>query len=119
MDQTLEAGADVSSWESTCDNCGRDLRQRLTFTFKAKPALGAPEQISVLVKCIFCALRHRPMVRRSFAAAAFVGTVLTLLNQGDLLLTGQWHDAMYWKIPLTYCVPFCVATYGALTASRK
>lgn len=59
------------------------------------------------------------MVKRSLVAAAVVGTVLTLLNQGDLLISGQWNDAMYWKIPLTYCVPFMVATYGALTNSRK
>ena len=119
MEQALEAATEVSSWANTCDNCGRDLRQRLRFTFKAKYVPGAPNQAAELIKCIFCALRHRPMVRRSFAAAALVGTVLTLLNQGDLLLTGQWNNALYWKIPLTFCVPFCVATYGALTTSRK
>ena len=59
------------------------------------------------------------MLRRSGMAAIFVGTVLTLLNQGDLLFSGHWSNAFYWKIPLTYCVPFLVATYGALTNSRK
>lgn len=59
------------------------------------------------------------MVKRSLMAALIVGTVLTMLNQGDLLLTGQWNDTMFWKIPLTYCVPFCVASYGALSTSRK
>jgi hypothetical protein len=59
------------------------------------------------------------MLRRSGLAAIVVGTVLTLLNQGDLLVSGQWSHALYWKIPLTYCVPFLVATYGALTNSRR
>ena len=48
-----------------------------------------------------------------------VGTVLTLLNQGDTLLSGSWNNTLYWKIPLTYSVPFIVATYGALSNSRN
>jgi hypothetical protein len=59
------------------------------------------------------------MLRRSAIVAVVVGTILTLLNQGDGLLSGNWNDALYWKIPLTYCVPFLVATYGALTAARR
>lgn len=64
---------------------------------------------------------HRPgvalpagVLRRSAAAAVVVGTVLTALNQGDLLLSGSFPAALWWKIPLTYVVPFLVATYGAL-----
>jgi hypothetical protein len=52
-------------------------------------------------------------------ASAVVGTLLTLLNQGDFLISGNWNTALYWKIPLTYCVPFLVATYGALSSVRK
>jgi len=59
------------------------------------------------------------MLKRSAIASLVVGTILTALNQGDTLLTGQWSNALFWKIPLTYCVPFIVATYGALTNSRK
>ena len=58
------------------------------------------------------------MLRRSLMVAVVVGTILTLLNQGDTILAGNWKTALYWKIPLTYCVPFCVATFGALTNSR-
>ena len=119
MDQTLEDGAEVSSEDSSCDNCGRILGQRLSFAFKSRPVPGTPNQAAELIKCIFCALRHRPMVQRSCVAAVAVGTVLTLLNQGDTLISGHWNNALYWKIPLTYCVPFLVATYGALTTSRK
>ena len=59
------------------------------------------------------------MLRRSAIVAVVVGTILTVLNQGDTLFSGQWNNALYWKIPLTYCVPFLVATYGALTAARR
>ena len=45
--------------------------------------------------------------------------MLTALNQGDVLLAGDLSNALYWKIPLTYCVPFLVATYGALINNRK
>ncbi len=51
--------------------------------------------------------------QRSFIAAVIVGMVLNLINQGDRLFTG---DALHWgKIALTFCVPYCVATYGAVS----
>ena len=90
--------------------------------FKGKPrpsSNGPVPAASLTIKCLRCALRHIPMLRRSLIAALFVGTVLTLLNQSNALLSGQWHNDLYWRIPLTYCVPFCVATYGALTNSRQ
>jgi hypothetical protein len=49
--------------------------------------------------------------------AAIVGTVLLAINQGDVLLAGRW-DALAWKAPLTYLVPFLVAICGALLNSR-
>ncbi|MEM7749116.1 MAG: nitrate/nitrite transporter NrtS [Pseudomonadota bacterium] len=42
--------------------------------------------------------------------------MLNLINQGDALMAGA--DVVWWKITLTYCVPFCVATYGACCAFR-
>ncbi len=58
------------------------------------------------------------MLKRSAVASLVVGTILTALNQGDVLISGDWNSALVWKIPLTYCVPFLVATYGALSNSR-
>jgi hypothetical protein len=63
-------------------------------------------------------LLYVPMLRRSGAIALIVGTVLVAINQGDLLLSGTWTAALVWKIPLTYLVPFVVATCGALLNSR-
>ena len=70
--------------------------------------------------CRRCALLHRPLLARSGRVAVIVGTVLVLLNQGDLLLSSApWPASMWWKVPLTYCVPFCVATYGALANAKR
>ncbi|MPZ59033.1 MAG: hypothetical protein GEU91_21610 [Rhizobiales bacterium] len=58
--------------------------------------------------------------RRSLAVALIVGTVLNLINQGDALVGGGSIDWL--KIVLTYCVPYAVCTYGAVTtqlARRK
>ncbi|MCS5648550.1 MAG: nitrate/nitrite transporter NrtS [Dehalococcoidia bacterium] len=48
-------------------------------------------------------------------AASLVGTILILLNQGDFIFTGDFYKGLIWKVPLTYLVPFCVATWGAVT----
>ena len=57
---------------------------------------------------------NKGIVRRSLIIAAIVGTILNLIAQGDFMVEGQ--PLNFWKICLTYCVPYCVATYGAVTA---
>jgi len=49
--------------------------------------------------------------------AIVVGTILVAINQGDLILSGGVPPL--WKLALTYCVPYCVATWGAVTAKRS
>ena len=65
-------------------------------------------------KCFLHAVFYRPVLRTSLLTALVVGTVLTAINQGNVLLDGRFPAELWWKIPLTYCVPFCVATFGAL-----
>jgi hypothetical protein len=69
-------------------------------------------------RCLWCFLRYRPMLKRSLLTALVVGTILTAINQGTVLADGNFPAELYWKVPLTYCVPFCVATWGALINSR-
>jgi len=57
---------------------------------------------------------ERGIMRRAAIIAAIVGTILNCIAQLDLVLVGQ--APVWWKIALTYCVPYCVATYGAVTA---
>jgi hypothetical protein len=54
--------------------------------------------------------------RKAVLTALVVGTVLTMINHGDLILVGDWPPV--WKIALTYCVPYCVTTWGAITGKR-
>jgi hypothetical protein len=61
---------------------------------------------------------YAPMLRRSLLTALVVGTILVGINQGNVLADGRFPAALWWKIPLTFTVPFCVATWGALVNSR-
>lgn len=60
----------------------------------------------------------RRVVRRAIPTALVVGTILTAINQGGTLVTGDFTSALLWHIPLTYCVPYLVTTWGALGAAR-
>jgi hypothetical protein len=57
---------------------------------------------------------------RSFIVALIVGAILNLINQGEALFGGDRLN--FTKLILTFAVPYCVATYGAvsfrLSASR-
>jgi hypothetical protein len=50
--------------------------------------------------------------RRSFIVALIVGAILNLINQGDTVFSGQLN---WTKLVLTFAVPYCVATYGAVS----
>ncbi len=58
-------------------------------------------------------------VRRSLIIAVIVGSVIIIVNQGDLLISGQISPLMWFKIGITPCVPFCVSLYGAYLAYRN
>ena len=45
-----------------------------------------------------------------------VGTILIGTNQGNLIFAGSLSPDLFWKVPLTYCVPFAVSTYAAVDA---
>ena len=107
---------------TNCRGCGRNVTGARSYAFRPPgraAATSAGADAEGVIKCLTCSLIHKPMLKRSATASLVVGTILTALNQGDLLLSAQWNDSFYWKIPLTYCVPFLVATYGALTNSRR
>jgi len=100
------AAAPIESGARACTRC----RVQLT---------GRGFSIGGELRCLRCTLLRPSLLRRSLATALVVGTVLTAINQGNLIADGQFSAALYWKIPLTYSVPFCVATWGALINSRS
>ena len=54
--------------------------------------------------------------KKAFLTALIVGTVLIAINHGDIILEGEWPPML--KVILTYCVPYCVTTWGAITGKR-
>ena len=93
-----------------CEGCRRPLATTAAYQ------LHGPE--GPRLRCRPCALVDRALLRRSLGIALVVGSALLAINQGDVLLAGRWSPALAWKIPLTYLVPFVVATWGALLNSR-
>jgi hypothetical protein len=61
---------------------------------------------------------RRPLAFRAIKVALVVGTCLTLINQFDALFGGASATSLWWKIPLTYSVPFLVSLYSSLAATR-
>ena len=57
---------------------------------------------------------RRDIVKRSLIVAVIVGTILNLINQGDAMVDPSKFELV--KCLLTYLVPFCVSTFGAVTA---
>ena len=68
--------------------------------------------------CTVCAVLYRPVLRRAVYISLVVGTILTIINQGDVLLAGAITPLVVAKILLTYAVPYSVSTFSALSANR-
>jgi hypothetical protein len=60
---------------------------------------------------------ERQSARRSLIVAVVIGTALNAINQGPEMLGGSWP--VWWKLSLTYLVPFLVASYGSFAAFRS
>jgi hypothetical protein len=99
--------ADLCAPRGKCAHCERSL------------ANGAAYLLDGIPHCLRCTLRYQPLLWRSARIALVVGTILVAINQGMVLLHGPRPSALLWEIPLTYAVPFCVATWGALSNNRR
>lgn len=78
----------------------------------AVPTWSTPAEAARLI------CRRRNLVR-SIGVAGVVGTVLFCINQLDVVVGGNATAATWLKSALAYAVPFCVANYGALTATHR
>ena len=66
------------------------------------------------MKPFFAVVTERGIVTTSAKVALFVGSILALINYGDRIFLRFDMRAVDWvKLAVTYCVPYCVATYGA------
>jgi hypothetical protein len=57
------------------------------------------------------------ILKKAFLTACVVGSILTAINHGDLILSG--NPPPITKILLTYCVPFCVTIWGSYIGKNK
>lgn len=87
--------------------CGHETARRFRFSAGSAP----------VEKCLRHAVVHPPLRRNALATALVVGTILTTINQGNVLLDGRFPGELWWKIPLTYSVPYMVSTWAALRIS--
>ena len=59
------------------------------------------------------------VVRRGMVYSLVVGTLLAIINQGDVIMQGSltwWHGL---KIALTYLVPYAVSTLSSVGAMQN
>jgi hypothetical protein len=52
------------------------------------------------------------IVGRGLKVALIVGTILTIINQGDIVASSAITASVLAKILLNYCVPYCVSIYA-------
>ena len=55
--------------------------------------------------------------RKAFFTACVVGTILTIINHLDTIMLGDLPPLI--KIVLTYCVPYCVTTWGSVLGKKS
>ena len=90
-----------------CTRCSCSLSRRMAFLLGGE------------MRCLRCAVRYLPLLRRSLLTSTVVGTVLAAINQGPAVLGGHFRLGQVWQVALNYVVPFCVATWGALINTRR
>jgi hypothetical protein len=61
---------------------------------------------------------RREHLRRTVKIALAVGTILTFINQADVILKGDATALTWVKAGLNYCVPFIVSNLGLLAGKR-
>lgn len=57
-------------------------------------------------------------LRKTLKIALVVGTILMIINQGDVILEGEATATTWVKVGLSYCVPFFVSNLGLLAGKR-
>lgn len=59
-----------------------------------------------------------PVVRRALWCMVVVGAVLTAINHGDAIRSGEMTPGRFVQIGLTLLVPYCVSTYSSVSTMR-
>jgi hypothetical protein len=70
------------------------------------------------VEAVALVLRGRT-ARVAVPVAAVVGTVISVVNQADVLINGQASGITWVRIAVNYLVPYIVASVAYLSACRR
>jgi hypothetical protein len=57
--------------------------------------------------------------KRALKVALLVGSILAVINHGDIVLAGTATATVWTKIVLTFLVPYGVATFASVQAIRQ
>jgi hypothetical protein len=72
------------------------------------------------MKTFLAVATEKSTMATSAKVSLFVGSILALINYGDrIFLDWDMHAIDWVKIAITYCIPYCVATYGAARYAIK
>ena len=79
---------------------------------------GSPTGNDDLVRTALRIVLQPQHLRRTLTIAAVVGTVLTAINQADVIVRGEATSTTVAKAVLNYLVPFIVSNLGLLVGAR-
>jgi len=69
-----------------------------------------------LISHILC---NRNIFYKATKIAAIVGIILNMINQGEYIIHLDFEHVNFFKLGLTFLVPFCVSTYTAISMKMK
>ena len=64
------------------------------------------------MRVTFQELATKKVIIRAVKTSAIVGTILNIINQGDLIFSMDLAHLNWGKLVLTYCVPLIVSGYS-------
>ena len=67
---------------------------------------------------LFRIVFSRPSLSKCIPIALFVGTLLSLINQGSVIFGGNATDITWLRVGMNYVVPFCVSSSGFFASQR-
>ena len=62
---------------------------------------------------------ERNTVVRAVKIAMIVGPILTVINQYDVILRGDYSVRVVGKMLLTFLVPYCVSSFSSVSAAME
>ena len=66
----------------------------------------------------FSIAMSKAVLVRALKVAVLVGTILAFINHGEKILTLSLTGQDWFKVVLTYLVPYCVSTWSAVAVIK-